>query len=181
MAEFDLPRYAAGLDHIRRSPTDQGTVELVVRRPAEDQRQILTEAHLDPTTGLAGDNWQDRGTDPTKQITLMNVRVIALLAPPDQWPLAGDQLYVDLDLSLASLPAGSRLTIGTATIEVSPEPHRGCKKFAARFGVDALRLVNSSLGDELRLRGLNAQVINPGTVHPGDPVRRSLTHIAHAA
>jgi hypothetical protein len=173
----DLATLHAGLDHILQSPTDHGSVQLIVRRPAEDQRETLTRAQLDTTAGLLGDNWRTRGTDPVKQITLMNARVAALVAAtPDRWELAGDQLYVDLDLSCVNLPAGTRLAIGGTIIEVSAEPHRGCKKFAARFGVDALRFVNSPRGDELRLRGLNAQVLQTGTVHVCDTVQLLAHH-----
>lgn len=171
--ELDLEALEAGLGEIRRAPTDQGTVQLVVRRPAEDRRETLAEAQLDTATGLAGDSWLDRGADPDRQVTLMNARVVGLLARHrERWPLAGDQLYVDLDLSAANLPPGTRLEIGSAVLEVTAAPHRGCKKFAARFGLDALRFVNSPTGYALRLRGLNTRVVRAGTVHPGDNVRR---------
>jgi hypothetical protein len=173
MSDFDLSRYNAALDHIRRSPADDGVVEMIVRRPAEDVREVLDQARLDTAGGLIGDNWLGRGTDPAKQVTLMNARVAALVAlSQDRWPLAGDQLYVDLDLTEANLPPGTWLAAGSAIIEVSAEPHRGCKKFAARFGVDALRLVNSPLGDQMRLRGINARVRRSGVVRAGDWIRR---------
>lgn len=170
---LDLPALENGLAEIRRSPGDSGTVELVVRRPVEDEREVLVEARLDPATGLAGDDWLGRDGDPDRQLTLMNARAVALLAQSrDRWPLAGDQLYVDLDLSGANLPPGTRLAVGSAVVEVTAAPHRGCKKFAARYGLDALRFVNSPTGYALNLRGINARVVSAGVVRPGDPVRK---------
>jgi MOSC domain-containing protein YiiM len=170
----------AGLDEIRRSPIDDGKIELVVRRPAENQREILTRAYLDTGAGLVGDGWLNRSGDPDRQVTLMNARAAALFAQSrERWPLAGDQLYVDLDLSKANLPPGTRLMIGSAVVEISAEPHRGCKKFVERFGLDALRLVNSQQGYSLNLRGLNARVIQPGPVRPGDTIGTLGRAVAH--
>ena len=170
----------AGLDEIRRAPAGTGTVELIVRRPAEEEREVLEEAQLDLEHGVVGDNWLARGSrngtappNPKAQVTLMNARVTALVArDPERWPLAGDQLYVDLDLSEETLPPGTRLALGAAVLEVSDEPHTGCKKFTMRFGSDAMRFVNSPVGRALRLRGLNAFVVQPGTVRRGDAIRR---------
>ena len=170
----------AGVDHIRSSPKDDGRVQLIVRRPAEDEREIVEEAHLDLTDGLVGDTWNVRisqrtgaGPDPERQLTLMNARAAALVAgTADHGGLAGDQVYVDFDLSYDNIPPGTRLRLGVAVIEVSAAPHRGCAKFAARFGKDALRFVNSEVGRELNLRGINAKVVVAGTVHVGDAVRK---------
>ena len=167
-----------GLYHIRAAPADAGRLELIVRRPAVDEREVLDEGTLDPSVGLDGDTWlqRERRDGPPavdRQITVMNARVAALVAQsPDRWALAGDQLYVDLDISHDNLPAGTQLEIGTAVIEVTPEPHLGCAKFRSRFGPDALRFVNSPVGRALRLRGLNARIVVPGTVRPGDVVRK---------
>jgi MOSC domain-containing protein YiiM len=170
---LELATLDTGLDEIRSSPTEVGTLELIARRPAEDEREVLTEATLDTAAGLAGDDWLHRGADLDRQLTVMNARVIALLARArERWPLAGDQLYVDLDLSTGNLPPGTQLEVGQALIEVTAAPHRGCKKFAARFGLDALRFVNSETGYALRMRGLNARVIRTGTIRAGDTVRR---------
>jgi MOSC domain-containing protein YiiM len=171
--DLEVSALEAGLADIRRSPTHLGTVELVVRRPATDERETLDEARLDTADGLVGDDWSNRGADPERQVTLMNARVVAVLAASrDLWPIAGDQLYVDLDLSAENLPPGTRLEVGGAVLEVTAAPHRGCKKFAARFGLDALRWVNSPEGYALNLRGINARVVSSGTVRPGDLVRK---------
>ena len=171
----------AGLDEIRQAPRDNGLVELIVCRPAENERTVLAEATVDPTDGVQGDTWRVRGStsmpdgscNPARQITVMNARAAALVAGDlDRWPLAGDQLYVDLDLSGENLPAGSRLAVGTAVLEVSDQPHLGCKKFEARFGRDALRFVNSVAGRALNLRGINCRVVTAGTVRVGDVVRK---------
>jgi hypothetical protein len=170
---LDLSALEAGLDEIRRSPLDEGKVELIVRRPAEGEREVLTEAYLDLEAGLVGDDWQRRSGNLEAQVAVTNVRAVALLAQSrDRWPLAGDQLYVDLNLGGANLPPGSRFEIGSAILEVTAKPHRGCKKFAARYGLDALRFVNSETGYALNLRGINARIVRPGVVRPGDLVRK---------
>lgn len=170
---LDLSALQAGLDEIRRAPADDGKVELIVRRPADNERETLTEAHVDADGGLVGDVWLGEDGDPTRQVTVMNARVIALLAQSrERWPLAGDQFYVDLDLSAQNLPPGTRIEVGTAVLEVTAEPHRGCSKFGARFGLDALRFVNSKVGCALNLRGINTRVLRSGVVRPGDAIRK---------
>jgi MOSC domain-containing protein YiiM len=165
-----LPSVQADLEDVRRSPTGAGRVELIVRRPAEDEREVLAGGYLDINYGLVGDGWARRSGNRDRQVTIMNSRVAALLAPRERWALAGDQFFVDLDLSQANLPPGSQLSIGRAALEISDDPHLGCKKFAVRFGTDALRLVNSQLGRQLCLRGLNARVIRRGLVRLGDRI-----------
>jgi MOSC domain-containing protein YiiM len=170
-----------GIDQVRGAPGDQGRLELIVRRPQVEAREVLSEATLDEAEGLVGDTWREReaGKNPggvislDEQITIMNARAAELVAGhPDRWPLAGDQLFVDFDISEANLPIGSRVALGSAVIEISFKPHTGCQKFSARFGADALRFVNSPVGRELRLRGANAWVVVPGTVRVGDVVRK---------
>lgn len=176
MAELE-----AGLDDIRQSPKDPGVLKMIVRRPLEDNRETLQEAELSLTDGLVGDNWKARGSrrmpdgsaNPDAQITVMNARSIALVAQiENRWPLAGDQLYIDMDLSDDNLPAGTRLAIGSAVLEVSPVPHTGCNKFSARFGVDAMKFVNTPEGKQLHLRGINTRIVQPGTIRVGDVVRK---------
>jgi MOSC domain-containing protein YiiM len=169
----------AGLDHLRAAPKGEGVVELIVRRPTVDEREAVDEAELDLEEGLVGDSWRARGrsggrpANEKAQITVMNVRSTELVAGErERWQLAGDQLYVDFDLSGEHIPPGTRLAVGTAVIEVTDDPHTGCKKFSARFGLEALVFVNSPEGRALNLRGINTRVVEPGTVRVGDAIRR---------
>lgn len=168
------------LDWVRQAPRDEGRVRLLVRRPAVDAREILTEAQLDADLGLVGDNWLlrgssstvDGGADPRAQITVTSWRAISLVAGSEERSaLAGDQIHADLDISLDNLPAGTLLHIGSAILEVTDKPHTGCKKFSGRFGADALRFVNIGAGRELRLRGINTRIAQAGTVRLGDVIR----------
>lgn len=171
----------SGLEEIRRAPRDAGVLDLIVRRPQVGEREVLEEGRLDRVEGLVGDNWRVRGSPrtpdgsahPDMQLNVMSSRVIALVAGErERWPLAGDQLYVDMDMSAESLPPGTRLAVGSAVIEVTPQPHSGCKKFVERYGLDAMTFVNSAEGKALRLRGLNAKVIQPGAIRVKDAVLR---------
>jgi hypothetical protein len=176
-----MKEFEAGLDDIRRAPKDEGLLELIVRRPGIGEREVVEEGLLDLNEGLVGDSWKRRGSSrtpdgsahPDMQLNIMNSRVIALLAQDRaRWQLAGDQLFINMDLSAENLPAGTRLQIGSAVIEVTPEPHNGCKKFVERFGLDAVLFVNSALGKELHLRGINARVVQTGLVRAGDVARK---------
>jgi len=171
----------AGLDEIRRSPSDGGTLEMIVRRPEEDGREELEEGELSLELGLVGDNWKTRGSSrtndgfghPDMQLNLMNSRSVALIARSrDRWKLAGDQLFVDIDLSDENLPCGSRLKVGGAVVEITEIPHNGCRKFSDRFGKEAVKFVNSKEGKRLHLRGVNAKVVKPGVVRRGDRVEK---------
>jgi hypothetical protein len=173
----------AGLDEIRRSPRDEGVLKMIVRRPRSNEREVLEEGELDPGEGLVGDSWRHRGSSrssdrspkPDTQLNVMNSRVIALVAQDtDRWCLAGDQLFVDLDLSAENLPAGTRLALGSAVIEVTALPHTGCQKFVERFGIDAVNFVNSTLGKQLHLRGINARVVRAGVIRVGDLVKKTV-------
>jgi hypothetical protein len=171
----------SALDHVRAAPTDVGRVELVVRRPATGERDVLSAGTLDLVEGLVGDNWSTRGSGqtpdgsahPEMQLNVIGARLSSFVAvDPERRILAGDQLHIDLDLSEDNLPPGTRLALGSAVIEVTAQPHTGCAKFVERFGRDAMRFVNSPVGRQLRLRGLNAKVVVAGTVCPGDEVRK---------
>jgi hypothetical protein len=171
----------AGLDYIRQSPTEKGTLDLIVRRPAPGEREVLEEGQLDLAVGLVGDGWSlrpststpDGSPHPDAQLNIMNARAAQLVAGSvDRWSLAGDQLYVDFDLSTQHLPAGAQLAIGDAIIEITAKPHRGCAKFTARFGAEATRFINTGPGIALNLRGRNAKVVQPGTIRRGDAVKR---------
>ena len=171
----------AGLDEIRKSPSDDGEVQLIVRRPAKGEREVLDEGEFSLEVGLVGDNWSTRGSSstpdgnahPEMQVNIMNARAAQLVAgSKERWALAGDQLYVDLDISDANLPAGSRLAIGETILEITPAPHLGCLKFVERFGKPAMEFVNSDEGKSLNLRGVNAKVVQPGRVRTGDRARK---------
>jgi len=176
MAELE-----AGLDEIRQSPKAEGVLELIVRRPRTGEREILEEGVLDLVQGLVGDNWGERGSTrtadgsahPDMQLNIMNARVIALVAQEkERWQLAGDQLFLHLDLSAANLPPGTRLALGSALIEVTAQPHTGCHKFVARFGQEARQFVDSPVGRQLHLRGINARVVQAGVIRVGDVARK---------
>jgi hypothetical protein len=171
----------AGLNEIRLAPKDSGLLQLIVRRPAVDERECIESGQLDTVEGLVGDNWRSRGSssmpdksaNPAAQITIMNARAAQLVAQDsERWPLAGDQLYVDFDLSEENIPPGTRLSIGDAVVEVSALPHNGCNKFVARFGLDAMKFVNSPVGKQLHLRGINAKVVQGGAIRVGDSVQK---------
>jgi len=170
-----------GLERILESPGDDGPLELIVRRPAVNERESVSQGRLDTEWGLVGDNWKIRGSrhmpdgsaDPDMQLNIMNARVAKLVADdPGRRELAGDQLYIDLDLSRENLPPGTRLGIGEAIIEVTEPPHTGCRKFASRFGVDAMVFVNSGTGKARNFRGINARVLRTGDIRVGDTARK---------
>ena len=172
----------AGLDEIRRSPKSDGPLKMIVRRPRVGEREALDEGELDPVHGLVGDSWSTRRSSrtadgsphPDMQLNIMNARVIALVAQDEsRWHLAGDQLFLDLDLSADNLPPGTGLAIGSAVIEVTAEPHTGCRKFVERFGLDAVKFVNSPVGQQLHLRGINAKVVHAGVIRVGDVARKT--------
>jgi hypothetical protein len=181
MKHLTMEELEAGLDEIRQAPTDEGVLRLIVRRPRVDEREVLEEGELHPSEGLVGDSWKFRGSSrtldgsshPDMQLNIMNARVIALVAgDKGRWQLAGDQLFIDMDLSAENLPAGTRFSLGSAIVEVSSQPHTGCQKFVSRFGLDAVKFVNSPMGKELHLRGINAKVVQPGMIRVGDVARK---------
>jgi hypothetical protein len=174
--------FAPRLPSVQASPKDVGRLDAIVLRPTRETRVIVEEAEVDLELGVVGDNWLARGSSSSpdgsarldSQVTLINTRVLAAIEPdPSRWPLAGDQLYVDFDLSIEHLPIGARVQVGEAILEVSPAPHVGCAKFSARFGSDALKWTNTPDGRALRMRGMNAMVVQPGTVRVGDEVHKA--------
>ena len=173
--ELALDILVAGLDYVRAAPRDEGILELIACRPAVDERIEVDAAELDTHRGLVGDSWSTRGTSPNpkSQVTVMSARAAAVIAGErSRWSLAGDQLYVDIDISTGNLPPGSRLAVGSAVLEVTDQPHLGCAKFTSRFGASARELVNSPDGVALNLRGINTRVVQSGALHRGDMVRK---------
>lgn len=171
----------ATLPDVQAAPADEGRLVGIVIRPDRELRMRADFCVLTPEEGIPGDRWAkhcnrrlpDGRLNPDTQLTLMNTRFLAPLAgSPDRWPIAGDNLLVDLDLSEANLPAGQHLRVGEAVIEISAEPHTGCAKFAKRFGTEALSFVNSPEGRRLRLRGVNARVVHPGRIQVGDSISK---------
>jgi len=176
-----LDELNCGLLEIRQSPKDQGVVRAIVIRPGANERRSLPQGAASPERGLHGDCWAqgcwltlpDGRPHPDVQVAIMNARTIALIAQDhERWPLAGDNLYLDLDLSDENLPCGQQLAIGAAVLAITEIPHNGCKKFAERFGKDAVRFVNSPEGKALHLRGRYARVVHPGTISVGDVVKK---------
>jgi hypothetical protein len=181
IAHLTLAELEAGLPTILQAPRDHGVLELIVRRPAVRAREVVDHGELDPDHGLVGDNWRQRSSKrtadgsphPDMQLNVIGSRLAALVAQvKERWHLAGDQLFVDFDLSAANVPPGTRLSIGSAVIEVTDQPHTGCSKFVERFGLDAMKFVNSPRGRELNLRGVNARVVKPGAIRVGDKVTK---------
>ena len=178
---LSMQQLTDGLTDIQASPKDEGRLEMIVRRPDVEEREVIEQGRLDLTNGLEGDNWLSRGSastpdgsaDREAQITIMNARVIQLLTQDrEDWQWAGDQFFVDLDLSVDNLPPGTQLAIGSAIVEVSAKPHNGCKKFSERFVVDALKFISASENKHMRMRGINARVVQAGEFKTGDKVRK---------
>jgi hypothetical protein len=179
---LSLEKLRQGLDEIRQSPKDRGILKAIVIRPETDARVSLQRCELSPDGGVHGDSWAkgcwmslpDGRPHPDVQVTIMNARTIALIAKEEaRWPLAGDNLLVDLDFSAGNLSPGTRLSVGSALLEITDVPHKGCKKFAERYGVDATRFVNAREGLRLHLRGIYARIVEAGVVAVGDTIAKS--------
>lgn len=171
----------AGLEKIKKSPNDNGMLYMIVVRSMKRERAVPWYCNLAPEFGLEGDHWSqgswkslpDGSPDPQVQVTLMNSRCLDLIATSkERWPLAGDNLIVDMDLSASNLKPGQKLSIGSAILEVSDIPHTGCMKFRDRFGVEALRFVSTKEARELRLRGVFARVVKAGEIRIGDHLKK---------
>lgn len=178
---LSIQQLTDGLPDIQASPKDEGRLEMIVRRPGAEEREVIEQGRLNLTNGLGGDNWLSRGSastpdgsaDPEAQITIMNARVIQLLTRyQEHWQWAGDQFFVDLDLSVENLPSGTQLAIGSTVVEVSAKPHNGCKKISERFGVDALKFISAPENKHMRMHGINARVVQEGEFKTGDKVRK---------
>lgn len=172
----------ARLDWIKASPADKGTLAGLCIRPELNQRRELESCLLSPEGGVEGDFWvrqcwkklEDGSSDPIVQVAIMNARAVDVVAGSrDRWKLAGDQLFVDFDLSEDRIAPGDRLQIGEAVVEIAPIPHTGCDLFRDRYGMDAVKFINSKLGKSLRLRGVFAQIVRGGMVRLGDPVQKA--------
>ncbi len=174
---LSLEALEEGLQHIQAAPKDQGSVDMIIRRPQENEREVLEVGDFDLLEGLVGDRWKApmKNGEPAlgRQLNIMGTRAIALIAQSeDRWPLAGDQLFIDLDLSYENLPPGTQLKMGEVIIEVTDKLHAGCKKFSARFGEDAHVFVNSAHGKKHNLRGICAKMVQAGNVRVGDLIRK---------
>lgn len=176
-----LHELESALQHITASPADEGRLKMISRRPGVGKRELVASGEIDAECGLVGDNWLERGSsstadgsaNPEAQLTLINTRVIDAVAGDEaRWRLAGDQLFVDIDLSHDNLPPGARLGIGSAVVELTAAPHTGCVKFASRFGNDALRFVSGEAAMRQRRRGANAKVVKAGKIRVGDLVTK---------
>jgi MOSC domain-containing protein YiiM len=178
---LSLDELRSYVPEILGAPADRGELKAIVVRPATDERVSLAECEISPELGVHGDNWAkgcwmslpDGRPHPDVQVAIINARSIAAIAQStDRWPLAGDNLYADLDVSVENLPRGQRLSLGSAVLEITEIPHNGCKKFAQRFGPDAVTFVNSDLGKQLRLRGVYARVVQAGVISVGDVIEK---------
>ncbi|MGH2784053.1 MAG: MOSC domain-containing protein [Actinomycetota bacterium] len=166
-----LDALEAGFATMPGSPADLGALTAVVSRTELGHFANVEPVRLTPEHGVPGDAWvRKEGATLESQITVMRTGVAQLIANGRPLAVFGDNLFMDLDLSVENLPPGSRVTIGGSLLEVAAKDHKGCKKFSARFGLDALRFVSTPQGRRLRFRGLYLMVVEPGEIAPGDTV-----------
>lgn len=178
---LSMEQLKAGLPDILQSPADNGKVEAVVVRPQSNERIDVETCQVSLAGGLEGDHWakgcwkmtEDGSPHPDVQICIMNSRCINLIAGERaNWPAAGDNLFVDLDLTPENLPPGQRLQVGSTVIEITDTPHKGCAKFVERYGRDATAFVNVGDGDKYKLRGIYARVVQDGAINVGDTLTK---------
>lgn len=171
-----LDELNSGLDEILGSPVDGGRVDMLIVRPMADERQTPQTVEVNSEVGVVGDHWSrgEYSDESDVQIAIMNTRVLDLVTgnARDRWSLAGDNLIADMDLSQENLVPGQKLEVGSAILEITEVPHKGCSKFSSRFGADALRFVNLGRAGELRLRGVYARVVQPGHITVGDQINK---------
>jgi MOSC domain-containing protein YiiM len=161
-----------GLAALPPPPRDRGRVTLIVRRRADGVRETPARVELTRERGVPGDRWQRLQPDaPQMQLAVMQQDLAELIANGQPLSLFGDNLFVDLDLSAANLPFGSQIRVGSAIVEMTPEPHDGCHKFAGRFGNDALRFVATKATRAENRRGVYWTTIEAGEVAVGDELR----------
>ena len=166
-----LAELESGLARLRDAPSDEGRLVLIVRRRADGVRETPQRVRLSQEEGVPGDDWSRRPPrDPEAQLAVMRREVAELIANGQALTLFGDNLFVELDVSAGNLPAGTRLRVGSALVEVTAKPHNGCAKFHGRFGADALRFVQAKATRDQNLRGIYWKVIEPGAAAVGDPI-----------
>ena len=169
------------LPYILSAPADEGQVRAIVIRPAAGQRRMLDRVDVSARGGLEGDHWaegcwlstEDGAPHPDVQVCIMSARCIEAIAGPEaNWAAAGDNLFIDMDLSPENLPPGTRVAIGTVELILTAEPHNGCQSFIDRYGRDACVFVNTGPGKANRLRGIYGRVTRDGTIRRGDVMRK---------
>jgi hypothetical protein len=167
----DLAELEASLLALPQAPRESGRLAFLVRRRPDGVRETPERVHLAPDEGMPGDGWNRRPPrDPEAQLAVMRCDVAALIANGQPLTIFGDNLFVDLDISAASLPVGTRLRVGTAVVVVTPKPHNGCVKFKGRFGDDALRFVQAPATRDQNRRGIYWKVVEPGDAYVGSPI-----------
>lgn len=169
-----LDKLEAGFDGLRPPPGERGGLTAIARRSRDGSRELPVTAELSVADGLVGDAWSRRPPrDPNAQLTVMRQDIALLIANGQPLSLFGDNLFVDFDISGAHLPAGTRLRLGECLVEVTPEPHNGCRKFRDRFGQDALRFTALRRIRPHNARGIHWRVIEGGIIRIGDSIEVS--------
>ena len=152
-----------------RSPGDAGRIELCVVRPERGQRVVVSELIVEAGLGVVGDRWRaDPERTPGTEVALINAHVARSVARDvTHAGQTGDNLHVDLNLSEANLPVGTRLLCDGVVLEVSPAIHRPCRTFHDRFGKTAAQRVARANRRGLRGRGVLCSVLAGGVLRTG--------------